>query len=197
MLTDLVRRRTRAPWGSRHWFKLWIKRVYNFPALLNLTIHVWRLKARGVRLCGISSAVGLRLQGVPSRLRVGDGTFLGRVYIQLHETVTIGCNVVVNDDVVLLTGTHDIASPVFAQTNKAIVIGDYAWICTGALILPGVKIGKGAVVAAGAVVSKNVEPYTVVGGNPAVYIKDRPTVDFIYRPAEFRACIEAWIQKPW
>ncbi|RGW11920.1 acyltransferase, partial [Ruminococcus sp. AF13-37] len=49
----------------------------------------------------------------------------------------------------------------------------------GAMILPGVTIGEGAVVAAGAVVTKDVEPYTVVGGNPAKYLKDR-SHDFNY-----------------
>jgi len=197
MLTDLVRRRTRAPWGSRHWLKLWAKRAYSFPALLSLMIQTGRLRALGVRLDGISGAVGLRLQGRPSRLRVGDGTFVGNVFVQLHAEVTIGRNVVINDQVTLLTGTHDIGSVDFAQINRSIIIEDYAWICTGALILAGVTVGRGAVVAAGAVVARDVPPFAVVGGNPAKVIKERPRVDFRYRPAEFRACVEAWIQKPW
>ena len=50
---------------------------------------------------------------------------------------------------------------------------DNVWVATGAVILPGVTIGEGAVVAAGAVVVKDVEPWTVVGGNPAKFIKKR------------------------
>lgn len=53
-------------------------------------------------------------------------------------------------------------------------IGDYAWISRRAVILPGVTIGEGAVVAAGAVVTKNVAPYTVVGGVPAKFVAERP-----------------------
>ena len=57
--------------------------------------------------------------------------------------------------------------------KKPIVIDDNAWVASRAIILPGVVIGKAAVVGAGAVVTKDVEPWTVVGGNPAKFIKKR------------------------
>ena len=56
---------------------------------------------------------------------------------------------------------------------KPIVIEDYVWIATGAMILPGVTVGEGAVVAAGSVVTKDVPPWTVVAGNPAREVKKR------------------------
>jgi acetyltransferase-like isoleucine patch superfamily enzyme len=55
-----------------------------------------------------------------------------------------------------------------------VVIGDYVWICFNAIILKGVTIGEGAIVAAGAVVTKNVPCYTLVAGNPAIVIKEIP-----------------------
>lgn len=61
----------------------------------------------------------------------------------------------------------------FGGTNGDVIIGNDCWICSGAMILSGVTIGDGAVVAAGSVVTKNVEPYSVVGGNPARFIKWR------------------------
>jgi acetyltransferase-like isoleucine patch superfamily enzyme len=64
-------------------------------------------------------------------------------------------------------------SPDFAGRNKAVAIEDYVWIGTRAMILPGVSIAKGAVVAAGSVVSKDVEPFQVVGGVPAKLITIR------------------------
>ncbi|WP_454803358.1 hypothetical protein [Mucilaginibacter phyllosphaerae] len=70
---------------------------------------------------------------------------------------------------------HDYNSPYFAQAGAAVTIKDYAWICSRAIILPGVTVGKGAVVAAGAVVTKNVADYSVVGGAPAKKIADRHT----------------------
>lgn len=52
-------------------------------------------------------------------------------------------------------------------------VGDYAWLASHSVILPGVTVGEGAVVAAGPVVSRNVPPYTLVGGNPAQVIRER------------------------
>lgn len=76
----------------------------------------------------------------------------------------------------VLTGTHDIQSPQFDLVTKPVTIGEGVWIATGATILPGVTIGNGAVVAAGSVVAHNVEPWAVVGGNPAKFIKKRVIV---------------------
>lgn len=73
----------------------------------------------------------------------------------------------------LITGSHHINSPQFEAEFKPIVIEDYAWICTGATIVQGVRIGEGAVVAAGAVVTHDVKPYTVVAGVPAKEISVR------------------------
>jgi len=130
-------------------------------------------------------------------LSVGDFTFLGRIEAQLLAPLAIGDCVVINDGVRILTGTHDIDSSDFRSICRRVTVGNYAWICTGALILPGVQIGDGAVVAAGAVVSRDVPPYAVVAGNPARLIKSRKDRRFEYRPTEFRSCFEAWINKPW
>lgn len=197
MLIYLWQHRTRAPLGSRLWLRIWAKRVLSLKGLLLFFLSNKILVFRGVRCEGLSGCSKLTMQGKPSRLTIGDGTFIGKCFIQLHANVQIGRNVVVNDEVTILTGTHDIGSPIFLQINKPVTIEDYAWVCTGATLLPGVTIGRGAVVAAGAVVSMDVPSYVVVGGNPARHIKDRPKTDFTYRPTEFRACIEAWIKKPW
>jgi acetyltransferase-like isoleucine patch superfamily enzyme len=81
--------------------------------------------------------------------------------------ITIGSNVSISSEVILLTADHDINSPQFAGREKPVVIGDRVFIGTRAMILPGVTLGEGAVVAAGAVVTKDVAPYTIVGGVPA------------------------------
>ena len=132
-----------------------------------------------------------------ANLDVGDFTFAGRIEAQLHAPLVIGNCVVINDAVRILTGTHDINSGEFRQINLKVAIGDYAWICTGALLLPGVQIGEGAVVAAGAVVSRDVPPYIVVAGVPARSVKIRENRELKYHPTEFRACFEAWINKTW
>ena len=85
----------------------------------------------------------------------------------------IGKNVCIGEDVRLITGSHDVTSPHFNLVTRPITINDNVWIATGAIVLPGVTIGEGAVVGAGSVVTKDVEPWTVVGGNPAKFIKKR------------------------
>lgn len=110
----------------------------------------------------------------PWRFIIGAGSSLGNcVWIQAQDVVTIGRNVCIGDDVRVLTGSHDVASPYFDLLTKPVKIENDSWVATGAIIMPGVTIGEGAVVAAGAVVTKDVEAWTVVGGNPARFIKKR------------------------
>ena len=85
----------------------------------------------------------------------------------------IGNNVSIAGEVRIYTMQHDIDDPDFKEVEAAVIIDDYVAIGTRVTILPGVHIGKGAVVASGAVVTKDVEPYTVVGGVPAVFIRNR------------------------
>ncbi|HEU5439754.1 MAG TPA: acyltransferase, partial [Ktedonobacterales bacterium] len=83
----------------------------------------------------------------------------------------------------LVTGTHDMNDPDFRDEYKAIVIDDYAWIGSRATILAGVTIGRGAVVMAGAVVTRDVPPFAVVGGVPAKVVGERKLKDPAYRIA--------------
>jgi maltose O-acetyltransferase len=80
-----------------------------------------------------------------------------------------------------LTGQHSLSDHKFSLTTAPITIGEYAWIATNAMILPGVNIGRGAVVAAGALVTRDVAPNSIVGGNPAKVIGQRtaPELDYI------------------
>lgn len=87
--------------------------------------------------------------------------------------ITLGDNATVSQGVKLCTAGHDISSRIMELTTAPIVIDANAWVAGWAIVLPGVTIGEGAVVAAGAVVTKDVEPWTVVGGNPARVLKRR------------------------
>jgi acetyltransferase-like isoleucine patch superfamily enzyme len=110
----------------------------------------------------------------PWRMKIGDSTIIGhKALLDARMGLTIGSNVNLSNEVMIWTLHHDYNSPDFAQTGAPVVIEDYAWICSRAIILPGVCIGRGAVVAAGAVVTRSVAPYTVVGGTPAKRIAER------------------------
>ena len=111
---------------------------------------------------------------IPSRLRMGSQVWIDKnVNLYNVERITIGDNVIISDGAYICTATHDIASPRFDLVTRPVRICDNAWIAAKAIVLPGVTIGEGAVVAAGAVVTRDVEPWMVVGGNPARVIKKR------------------------
>jgi acetyltransferase-like isoleucine patch superfamily enzyme len=91
---------------------------------------------------------------------------------RVHK-ISIGADASIGPEATILTLGHDPNSPDFANRGGDVVIGPRAWICYRALILPGRTIGEGAVVAAGAVVSRDVAPYTIVAGNPARVVGKR------------------------
>lgn len=87
--------------------------------------------------------------------------------------IEIGHDTSIGPEATLLTLGHEPNSPDFGNRGGPVKIGPRAWIAYRAIILPGVSIGEGAVVAAGSVVSKDVPPYTIVAGNPARVIGER------------------------
>lgn len=87
--------------------------------------------------------------------------------------IRIGAHATVSQYSYLCGASHDYDSPCMPLTAAPITIEDQAWICADVFIGPGVVVGQGAVVGARASVFKNVEPWTVVGGNPAKFIKNR------------------------
>jgi acetyltransferase-like isoleucine patch superfamily enzyme len=112
-------------------------------------------------------------------LIVGDNSNIGPgAYIGCSGLITIGKNVMMSPGVSLYAENHnfsDTSLPMKDQgvTVSFVVIEDDCWIASNSTILAGVTIGKGSVVAAGSVVTKNVPPYSVVAGSPATVIKSR------------------------
>lgn len=93
------------------------------------------------------------------------------------DIIHIGANTTISQGAFLCTASHDITNPLNPLITAPITIEDQAWIAADAFVGMGVTIGQGAVVGARAAVFKDVEPWTVVGGNPAKFIKKRIVKD--------------------
>jgi len=110
----------------------------------------------------------------PSRIAVGQHTVVNRdVLLDGRMGLVIGDNVSISEGAAIFTLEHDPDSPDFANRGAEVRICDRAFIGARAIVLPGVTVGEGAVVAAGAVVTRDVPPYTIVGGVPARPIGER------------------------
>lgn len=181
------------PTKLSRFFVVWAKRALQLPALLVLLYKPCRLRLRGAVIGRMVCLGESRIEGSLCNLSINNESSLGRCRIALHERVVIGRRVVINDDVSVLSGSHSLSDPYWCHVNKPIVIDDYAWIATGAIILPGVRIGRGAVVGAGAVVRSDVPDYTVVVGDPAVSSRTRRSRVLLYSPVLMNAPYEAWV----
>lgn len=196
LIRYLVMNRLKTNPLSSKGLKYLAKRVLLLKRLYTADRFIGRLRNKGAEIDPSSILNHCELEGRLSNLKVGKGSFVGKdTFIQLHAKVSIGDNVAINDSVKILTGSHDINSYDWNLLTAPISIGNYAWIATNSIILPGITIGEGAVVAAGSVVTKNVDPFTVVGGNPARLLKARNQTNYTYSPARSSAIIEAWMGK--
>ena len=139
----------------------------------HLRTALWR--AAGFEIGKGSQIMGeLHLSGIgdwTSLLSIGDDTYVtGPLRINLGGSVRIGSGVNIGHDCLFLTVDHEVGPPfrrAGLSTHLPIVIGNGVWIASRVTVLPGVMIGNGAIVAAGAVVATDVPPHTMVGGVPA------------------------------
>jgi putative colanic acid biosynthesis acetyltransferase WcaF len=114
----------------------------------------------------------------PWNLEVGEYTCLGQnVDCYNQGKISIGSNTTISQKSYLCASTHDISDPKNNLILKPIIIDNQVWVAAGAFIGPGVYLKEGAVVGATSSVFKNVEPWTVVGGNPAKFLKERKLIN--------------------
>jgi acetyltransferase-like isoleucine patch superfamily enzyme len=190
----LFKNRAIFPFASYAHIKAWAKRFHTLPELIRRNMRRYRLVKKGAHIADTAEIGIANIGGNKSNLTIGEFTFIGRVEIALHEKITIGNYVCINDGVKLLSASHDVLDSLWRHKKKPIYIGDYAWIATNAIVLPGVKIGRGAVIGAGAVVSNDVKDYSIVVGNPAQEIAKKRTEILNYNPCEFLAANNAWLK---
>ncbi|MDA0977608.1 MAG: acyltransferase [Proteobacteria bacterium] len=156
---------------------LYIYRI--FSALLPET-RFFPLKASMLRQAGLQIGSNVRICSSAvifgsGKLTIGSNTWIGhQVLLCASSSILIGENVDISPGVYVGTGTHEVstgeraAGPGF---SKDIIIGNGAWIGARAVILPGVTIGAGAMVAAGSLVNRDVDAGTMVAGNPATRVR--------------------------
>ena len=110
----------------------------------------------------------------PWGIKIGDHCAIGNdTFLDGRGGITIGDDVTLSMGVWVWTWQHDPQSPTFDAHGGPVIIEDYAWISSRVTILPNVTIGRGSVVAANALVTKDMKPYTIVGGVPAQVIGER------------------------
>jgi acetyltransferase-like isoleucine patch superfamily enzyme len=185
--------RAKFPLSDTNFYKAWGKRIFSLQELISRNRKRNNLVKRGALIHEKAEIGEVQLEGNCRNLTVGELSFLGKVYIALHDKVVIGKRVCINDGVEILTASHDVSDPEWKQVRAAIIIEDYTWIGTGAMLLPGIRIGHGAVVGARAVVTKSVEPNTIVVGNPAKPTRKNRSSVLNYNPSEFLAANRAWL----
>lgn len=110
----------------------------------------------------------------PSNVSIGHDTIIGdHCFMDGRAPLKIGNHVGIASQVLIYNDEHDINSPDYRNSFGPVEIGDYVFVGPRAIILPNIKIGKGAIIAAGAVVTKNIPDFEIWGGVPAKKISDR------------------------
>jgi putative colanic acid biosynthesis acetyltransferase WcaF len=148
-----------------------------FAAWTPPQIHAWRRLL--LNLFGARIAKGARVYGsariwYPPNLVMEHGAVLGpHVVCYTMDRTVLGAHCTVSQYCHIVSGTHDTESETFQLYTRPVSIGSHAWLASGAFVGPGVTVGDGAVLGARAVTFKDLEPWTVYGGNPARRIRAR------------------------
>lgn len=143
--------------------------------------RVRHLKRMGMKFGGdVQLYAGFHIRN-PQNIALGEGCSIGpKVLLDGRMGLELGKSVVVGYEAIIWTLNHDYNDINFCGKGAPVVIDDYAWICSRSIILPGIHVGKGAVVASGAIVTKDVPPYAIVAGIPAVVVGQREIKDYNY-----------------
>ena len=157
------------------WNVVWLVLFRSTPR--GNTFRTWRiflLKLFGAKVRWSSNVLPSCRIWQPWKLTMGAYACLSEnVDCYTVDEIVIEAQATVSQGVKLCSASHDISSRIMELTTSPIHIGENAWVAGWSIILPGVTIGEGAVVGAGSVVTKDVEPWSVVVGNPAKFIKKR------------------------
>ena len=162
---------------SRGFLRYWLGFFTRLKSWLLIQYKLKKMRKAGATIgshIGISSSIKPPASYL---LKIGDHVSIHTDRIDVRAPLSIGNHVILGDSASIITCSHDVDDPEWHFKAYGLEIEDYVWIATRAMILPSCrKIGRGAVIGAGAVVVKDVPPMAVVSGNPAQIIRYRKCV---------------------
>jgi len=144
--------------AMKKWRNMWLRLFgmkYQDPVSVFPTVRIWNPE----------------MITMGSHVAIDDAVNLYSV-----DRITIGTKVAISREAFICTASHDVSHLNRPLKTAPVTIQDGVWIGARAIILPGITIGEGAIVAAGAVVTKDVPSFTIVAGNPAKVVKERKVV---------------------
>lgn len=152
-----------------------------FPSLPSKTLRNLLIRWSGVKASkNVHFYPGFTVRN-PKGLIIEDGVNIGpKCLLDARRGLTIHKCAVIAYEAIIWSLNHDYNDIDFCGKGAPTEIGEYAWICSRSIILPGIKVGKGAVVASGAVVTKDVPDFAIVGGIPAKVIGYRLQKNYKY-----------------
>lgn len=179
----------------RETFNKGLVRIYNWWLdfklfmihLVSLHVPVYSIRKLVFQFAGVKIGKGTTIHmGCkffdPSGVSIGNDTKIGdRAFLDGRAKLKIGSHVDIASEVMIYNSEHDINDKYFRAKEEMVEIEDYAFIGPRVIILPGVKVGLGAVLAAGAVITKNVPNFTIVAGIPGKIIGERVNKNPNYR----------------
>lgn len=146
---------------------------------LNPAFPFRSIKAGLLRLFGARVGKGVVIHpGVnikyPWKLTIGDHCWIGqRAWLDNIDQLTLGNHVVISQGAMIVQGSHDYKKPHYPTYSKPVHLEDGSWVGAGAIVTLGVRFGSHAVLAVGSVATKDLEPYSIYQGNPAVKVRER------------------------
>lgn len=156
--------------------------IYVFSYIPSHTFRKLIYRLGGIKI-GFGSTLHMGIKFYETKnIIIGQDTIIGEnSVLDGRDELRIGNHVAIASEVMIYNSQHDLNDENFNAISKPVIIDDYVFIGPRAIILPGVKIGRGAIVGAGAVVTKDVLENTIVGGVPAHEIGQRNLKDFKYK----------------
>ncbi len=164
------------------WLELCVYKLHLTGCIPSHTYRKLIYRIAGIKI-GKGSTIHMKARFYdPRNISIGEDSIIGEgVVLDGRDKLSIGSHVDIATEVMIYNSQHDVNQENFSAENAPVKIEDYVFIGPRVIILAGVTVGRGAVIGAGAVVTKDVPPYAIVGGVPAKIIGERRNKDLHYK----------------